>query len=74
MSRYPGFSSYRLRNSACSTVSIHFRFHFHTQEEETQIRGIIMLNDLKGVGFKHARSVSPFHAKRIMGLLQVYFK
>lgn len=41
------------------------------QEEETQVTGVIMMMDLKGVGFSHAKNISPFYAKRIMGLLQV---
>ncbi|XP_045168285.2 alpha-tocopherol transfer protein-like [Mercenaria mercenaria] len=43
------------------------------EDEETQVSGIIMLADLKGVGFGHATQMTPFFAKRIVSLLQDTF-
>ncbi|KAL4217917.1 hypothetical protein ACF0H5_022656 [Mactra antiquata] len=55
-----------------------FRTNFLTlsklvEDEETQVSGIIMLMDLKGMGFSHAKNISPFYAKRIASLLQDCF-
>ncbi|XP_061183887.1 alpha-tocopherol transfer protein-like [Saccostrea echinata] len=55
-----------------------FRTNFMTiskiiQDEATQVNGIIMVMDLDGVGWAHARNISPFYAKRIMSLLQDAF-
>ena len=44
---------------------------FVVQDEETQVNGIVMMMDLDGVGWSHAKNISPLYAKRIMGLIQV---
>ncbi|XP_048727430.2 alpha-tocopherol transfer protein-like isoform X3 [Ostrea edulis] len=40
------------------------------QDEATQVNGVVMVMDLEGVGWAHAKSISPFYAKRAMSLLQ----
>ena len=35
------------------------------------MNGIVLCMDLQGMGFSHAKSISPFYAKRVMSLLQV---
>ncbi|KAK3602096.1 hypothetical protein CHS0354_029519 [Potamilus streckersoni] len=55
-----------------------FRTNFITlskliEDEETQINGVVMIADLKGMGWNHAKNMSPFYAKRIAGLLQDCF-
>lgn len=41
------------------------------KDEESQINGILMIMDLKSVGWKHVKNISPLYSKRIMSLLQV---
>ncbi|XP_048727428.2 alpha-tocopherol transfer protein-like isoform X1 [Ostrea edulis] len=43
------------------------------QDEATQVNGVVMVMDLEGVGWAHAKSISPFYAKRAMSLLQDAF-
>lgn len=43
------------------------------QDEETQVSGIILLADLKGVGFGHLTHTTPFFIKRVVSLLQDSF-
>ncbi|KAK3087066.1 hypothetical protein FSP39_001176 [Pinctada imbricata] len=52
-----------------------FRTNFMTmskivQDEATQVNGVLMFMDLKGIGLQHARNISPFFAKRVMSLIQ----
>lgn len=41
------------------------------KEEESQVNGVLMVMDLKNVGWKHVKNISPLYSKRIMSLLQV---
>ncbi|XP_022291415.1 alpha-tocopherol transfer protein-like isoform X2 [Crassostrea virginica] len=55
-----------------------FRTNFLTlskliQEEESQVNGVLMVMDLKNVGWKHVKNISPLYSKRIMSLLQDAF-
>ncbi|XP_060066863.1 alpha-tocopherol transfer protein-like [Ylistrum balloti] len=55
-----------------------FRTNFMTlskliEDEETQVNGLIMVIDLKEMGWNHAKNVSPFYAKRVASLLQDAF-
>ncbi|VDI04485.1 Hypothetical predicted protein [Mytilus galloprovincialis] len=55
-----------------------FRTNFLTmsrliEEEETQINGLVMMMDLDGIGWAHAKSISPLYAKKFMGLIQDAF-
>lgn len=43
------------------------------EEEETQIKGVVTLFDMNGVGFGQMTHLSPFFAKRITALLQESF-
>uniref|UniRef100_A0A8W8NGF0 CRAL-TRIO domain-containing protein n=2 Tax=Magallana TaxID=2171616 RepID=A0A8W8NGF0_MAGGI len=43
------------------------------QDEESQINGILMIMDLKRVGWKHVKNISPLYSKRMMSLLQDAF-
>ncbi|XP_060583034.1 alpha-tocopherol transfer protein-like [Ruditapes philippinarum] len=43
------------------------------QEEETQVAGVVVIADLKGIGIGHVTQMTPFYAKRIASLLQDCF-
>lgn len=40
------------------------------EDEETQIKGVVVLYDVSDIGFGHLTHVSPFYAKRSVALLQ----
>nr|XP_034326775.1 alpha-tocopherol transfer protein-like [Crassostrea gigas] len=40
------------------------------QDEVTQVNGLIMVTDLNGIGWAHAKNMSPLYAKRVTSLLQ----
>lgn len=44
---------------------------WNKKDEESQINGILMIMDLKRVGWKHVKNISPLYSKRMMSLLQV---
>lgn len=55
-----------------------FRTNFATmsrliEDEETQVNGIILMMDLNGFGWSQGKNISPFYAKRVMGLIQDAF-
>ncbi|XP_052085433.1 alpha-tocopherol transfer protein-like [Mytilus californianus] len=55
-----------------------FRTNFLTmsrliEDEETQINGLVMMMDLDGIGWAHAKSISPLYARKVMGLIQDAF-
>lgn len=43
-----------------------------SQDEVTQVNGVIMVTDLNGIGWAHAKNMSPLFAKRVSSLLQVH--
>lgn len=43
------------------------------QSEETQVNGIVILADYKGVSLSKASHFGPFIAKKVIGILQVWF-
>ena len=42
------------------------------QSEETQVNGIVILADYKGVSLSKASHFGPFIAKKVIGILQVW--
>lgn len=48
-------------------------FYKFVEDEETQVRGVVVIFDLNGLGFGHITHISPTIAKRIVGLLQDSF-
>ncbi|GAB1610986.1 alpha-tocopherol transfer protein-like [Argonauta hians] len=43
------------------------------EDEETQVSGIIVIVDLKDVGWVHVRALSPFYAKKVASMIQECF-
>ncbi|KAL5014872.1 hypothetical protein ScPMuIL_009142 [Solemya velum] len=54
------------RNNICTFTKL-------IEDEDTQVCGIIMIIDMKDISWAHAKSMSPFYAKRISSLLQDAF-
>lgn len=50
-----------------------YQYIYHvSQDEVTQVNGLIMVTDLNGIGWAHAKNMSPLYAKRVTSLLQVH--
>jgi hypothetical protein len=41
------------------------------QEPETQVAGLIVVVDMNGFGFQHAKFLSPYYARRTVEVIQV---
>ena len=63
--------------SSVKDMTLYLTFSFvkgstlHYQEEEAQIVGVVLVTDLKSLGWNHVRRLKPLYVKRIIGLLQV---